>query len=90
MSREQRKKSRRPLHSEARIFIDGETPQIPCWVKDVSESGARLDLKDERSQLPPTFTLLLGPNGLPRRECAVVRQDGLSLGVIFLIAKPTQ
>jgi PilZ domain len=90
MSREQRKKNRRPLHSEARIFVDESTSQIPCWVKDVSESGARLILKSEQDRLPPTFTLLLGPNGLPRRECAVVRQDGLSLGVIFLIAKPTQ
>jgi PilZ domain len=81
--REKRKRKRQPYGQGARIFIDEKTPQIPCVIHDISEGGARLVLKAEH-EMPILFSLLLGPKG-PRRECRVVRQDGLMLSVAFLL-----
>jgi hypothetical protein len=80
--REKRKHKRQIFRHGARIHIDKKTPQIPCVIQDISEGGARLVLKAEH-EVPVIFSLLFGPKG-PRRECRLVRQDGLTLSVAFL------
>jgi hypothetical protein len=79
---EKRKHKRQQYGQGARIHIDEKTPQIPCVLRNISEGGAALVLKAEY-EMPPTFSLLLGPKG-PRRECRVARQDGLMVSVVFL------
>jgi hypothetical protein len=81
--RTEKRKHKRQLYGRgARIHIDEKTPQITCVIHDISEGGAAIGLKAQHD-MPTTFSLLLGPKG-PRRECRVVRQDGLMVSVVFL------
>lgn len=77
-----RRKRRRSFHYNARIETHDDAELIPCTILDVSDIGARLQLQDE-SELPPNFVLLLTPNGGPRRQCRVVWQTGVAVGVEF-------
>jgi PilZ domain len=79
---ELRKKPRRQFHYNAKILIDKTTPPIACSISDISESGARLSLENDR-ELPETFMLLLTANGGARRHCRVVWREGLMIGVEF-------
>jgi hypothetical protein len=76
-----RSHKRQPFRHMARIFVEKDQPLIPCMILDISESGARIALK-ELHDLPAEFTLLLGPKG-PVRKCQRMWQDGLALGVAF-------
>ncbi len=55
---------------------------FPCIVRNVSESGARLDL-DELAQVPPSFVLHIGVDGY-QVECERVWRDGKACGVKFV------
>jgi hypothetical protein len=79
---ELRKKPRRHFHYGARIFTNKETPTIKCSIVDISESGARLELK-RNEELAEAFVLLLTPDGSALRHCRVVWRDGLAVGVKF-------
>ena len=76
-----RGKPRRHFHYHAGILIEGDKP-FACAIADISETGARLQLEDER-KLPERFILLLTPNGDARRHCRLVWRDGLFVGVEF-------
>jgi PilZ domain len=78
---ELRKKPRRQFHYHARILIQGDKP-FACAISDISETGARIQLEDER-ELPDRFILLLTPNGDARRHCRMVWRHGLFVGVEF-------
>jgi hypothetical protein len=79
---ELRKKPRRHVGYDARIFTDKDSLPIACKLADVSEGGARLTLEHE-GELPETFTLLLTESGKARRHCRVVWRQGVTLGVEF-------
>jgi len=79
---ELRKKPRRHFHYNARIFTAEKAPLLPCALADISESGARLTLKND-AELPQQFMLVLTKAGEARRRCRVVWRDGLTLGVEF-------
>lgn len=77
----QRSKPRRKFNYHASILITGEQP-FACAIADVSESGARIRLEEER-ELPERFTLYLTRNGGARRYCRVMWRKGLFVGVKF-------
>jgi len=79
---ELRKKPRRQFHYDAKILKGKETPPLACWISDISETGARLNLASD-VELPDTFLLLLTANGGARRHCRIVWRDGLVVGVKF-------
>lgn len=79
---ELRKKARRHFHYGARIFTNAETPTIKCSIVDISDSGARLELKCNE-ELAESFMLLLTSDGSALRHCRVVWRDGLAVGVKF-------
>jgi PilZ domain-containing protein len=83
MSTDKRRSRRRPLHHEGRIKrADGE-PQIPCSVRDISATGARLAV-EMPAAVPDQFILLLSRDGRTRRACTVVWRSAEEIGVEFL------
>jgi PilZ domain len=80
---ELRKKPRRHFDYNAKIQKDKDSPAFACAISDISDTGARLNLKED-VELPEAFFLLLTPNGATHRHCRVIWRDGLTLGVKFL------
>ena len=56
---------------------------IPCLIQDISETGARLALRD-LAEIPEEFLLRLAENRTPSRHCKLVWRDDLSVGVHFI------
>lgn len=79
---ELRGKPRRQFRYTAQILIDGKSAPRPCKLVDVSETGARIILKQDES-LPDRFLLLLSEDGGARRKCRVVWRDARVIGVAF-------
>lgn len=78
---EKRRAKRQPIFVSATIALQANQTQA-CMVHDISETGARIETA-RLEAVPDRFTLLLTPQGFPRRECRVVwRRDGF-LGVTF-------
>jgi PilZ domain len=64
--------------------IDG-TWRRECLMFDVSQTGARLQVKGSLARLDlEEFFLLLSSTGLAYRRCRMVRQVGDQIGVEFL------
>jgi hypothetical protein len=79
---ELRKHPRRQFHYSAQIFTDPKAPALTCMIADISQSGARLVLENDK-QLPDRFMLLLSSNGGARRRCRVVWRTAETVGVEF-------
>lgn len=78
---ELRSKPRRTFNYHASILVPGGQP-FACAIADISESGARIHLEEER-ELPERFVLFLTKNGEARRHCRVMWRKGLFVGVKF-------
>jgi hypothetical protein len=77
--KELRRHVRRDIGTAGSVVLpDGR--KIVCEIHDISETGARLLLK-EAVELPMQFGLEIGRN--VRRLCHRVRQDGTTAGVRF-------
>jgi len=88
MRNEKRKSPRKPLRYTAWIAGRG-FPRIACMVVDISDSGARLDVKNAEI-LPQRFSLILAGRGLAQRECKVVWRKPHQVGVHFENREATQ
>ena len=66
----------------ALIHVGDDKPMHECLLADVSETGARVMLK-EPTDLPERFTLLMGSLGAAPRNCRVVWHEGTELGLEF-------
>ena len=75
------------LAAPATIYDKDGSFLWPCTVRDISRSGARLELFKEAA-LPQYFLLSLLPDGSGRRLCSKVWQLALIAGVRFA-EKPT-
>jgi len=71
-----RKNPRHEVHFLAQLDIGASVP-LDCMISDLSESGAKLTVRDDTA-VPDRFTLVL------RRHCRVVRRLDGQLGVQFL------
>jgi hypothetical protein len=76
---------RQDLRYAARIesLVDGA--EFPCTLIDISQTGARLAMRDPAAA-PDEFLLRLALGRQALRHCAVVWRDGSSLGVRFIVA----
>jgi hypothetical protein len=81
MSSEQRRKPRKPLRHTVWVQVRGEKP-TGAVMSDISDSGARLDVR-EPDGIPDRFIMLLSKNGQARRMCRVVWRSDRQLGVQF-------
>jgi len=81
MLNDKRKALRRPLRYSAWMALDNDKLHS-CVLSDVSETGARLDVKDP-SAVPDQFVLLLSGSGSARRNCRVVWRTPTHVGVAF-------
>jgi hypothetical protein len=63
-------------------LIEHGGDKTPCIVRDLSVSGAALELNFITVQLPPQFNLLIPEDGL-KLPCQVVWRRGFRIGVQF-------
>src|SRR5882724_7338493 len=80
---DRRKDSREALATPATIYDKVGSFLVPCTARDLSRSGARLELFKETA-LPQYVLVSLLPDGGGRRLCVKVWQLGLVAGVRFV------
>jgi hypothetical protein len=83
MKKDQRKNRRKPF--ERRVWIETENPTLiaECVVGNLSETGAKLVLK-ENLDLPVNFVLRLSGDGRVARKCRLAWHSGNEIGVEFV------
>lgn len=79
---EKRRAPRRRVLKAAVIAYADRHCTMPCAVRDISASGARLRV-DNPLQVPDTFELLIELDGL-EADCEVVTRKSSEVGVRFL------
>ena len=72
---------RRKTLKSAKIVFNNKQSVIDCFVRDVSSTGAKLQVADLLA-IPRSFTLML--NDGSSHECERVRAQGTEIGVRFL------
>ena len=75
----QRKAPRRRTLKSGTIIL-GKKAQLPCAVRNLSETGACLEVQ-ATFEIPSTF--LFGMPGRPPRTCKVIWRNDRQLGVQF-------
>lgn len=70
------------------VGIDG-TWRRSCFLLDVSDTGARLEVEGSLDVLKAQeFFLVLSSTGLAFRRCELIRVDGPEIGVRYTTEKP--
>jgi len=64
----------------AQIVYGGD--KTPCTIRDLSITGAALELSDHTASIPAAFTLIVSEHGL-KLPCHVVWRTAFRLGVAF-------
>jgi len=82
MLEEKRRSPRRQVRIAAKIQVGKEAPTRDCTVVDISEYGARIEMKDAKDA-PNEFILTLTPRGYPYRRCQVMWRSEHAIGVEF-------
>lgn len=81
-----RHSARQPQRYIAWLDPEHGAPPIRCYVEDVSEGGAKLQVY--RSAVPDEFTLCFSRKGDAKVRCRVRWRAGPALGVEFMAARP--
>lgn len=82
MAIEKKRETRRSVHQQGLIALEGGFARRKCSVLNLSQSGARLSLEDA-SPLTKNFTLSLTGDMRRGFRCGLVWQRGKSAGVRF-------
>jgi hypothetical protein len=82
MGTENRKARRRFVAHPAVVLNRDGTISCLCTMKDVSATGAKLVLVEQR-EIPDEFTLLLSKYGNVRRRCKISWRTESAIGVRF-------
>ena len=82
-----RTEPRYKLTTPATIYAKDGSLLFPCTIRDLSRSGARLELLKE-AVLPQYFFISILPDGSGRRLCSKVWQVALIAGVRFVDKQP--
>ena len=78
-----RQYERKPLDYPCWIEIDGRTSLIPCQIRDVSEGGAYIAVRNV-SAIPDKFRLRFSVTTQTSRECVIKRRLADGVGVKFV------
>jgi hypothetical protein len=79
--REKRGGRRQPLRYSAWLALAADQ-RHDCMISNVSQSGARIDVRDS-SAIPDHFVLMLTSTGSARRFCRVMWREPNQIGVQF-------
>jgi hypothetical protein len=71
---------RHRVSKPAQIEYGGD--KTPCTIRDLSETGAALELSDLRATAPQAFNLII-PEDKLKLPCRVVWRKGFRMGVTF-------
>jgi PilZ domain len=82
MINNKRKKQRRTLHYTAWIGTGANAPLRNCAMSDISDTGAKLNIKDAED-LPEEFQLHLSGRGGIYRKCRTIWRTADQIGVLF-------
>ncbi len=82
MIKDKRKKQRRALHYTAWIGTGASAQLRNCTMSDISDTGAKLDVKNAED-VPEEFQLHLSGRGGIYRKCRTVWRTGEQVGVLF-------
>jgi hypothetical protein len=80
-----RKFVRIDLHKQGFLIPAPNAPWIQCYILDISDNGACLDVGD--LAVPPVFGLSLTAGGEVMRVCTVIWRTGELIGVRFISAR---
>lgn len=80
-----RKFVRVDLHKRGFLIPAPDAPWIQCYILDISENGACLDVGD--LAVPKMFGLAMTAGGEVRRVCALIWRRGELIGVRFVSAR---
>ena len=80
-----RKFVRVDLHKPGFLIPAPDAPWIECYILDISENGACLDVGD--LAVPKMFGLSLTAGGEVRRVCTLIWRRGELVGVRFVTAR---
>jgi PilZ domain-containing protein len=83
MRPEFRKKKRHFIAHGARIVLADSSLLENCRIIDISDTGARLEVKN-LDAVPDQFILLLSYDGRLRRQCSVVWRSETAIGIEFI------
>jgi len=72
---------RLPAHMAAQILAPGQYSPAPCVVREISQTGGKLQL-EEGWIIPPTFWLLIQGDSV-MHYCKVMWREGPALGIEF-------
>lgn len=81
--RDKRRAKRRDMHYPVSIESLTDGTITACVIQDISETGARLGLKDA-VEVPDEFILRLAGQRAASRHCMVVWRETDSIGVRFV------
>ena len=73
---------RRKIFQIGKVYDGNGNCVVDCFVRDVSATGARLQLRQDVT-LPNSFVLVLTEDGSVRRRCDKVWQFSIVAGVRF-------
>ena len=76
--------SRKLLSQQAWITLDGGFAVRQCLVQDISDSGAKITLEEDASQLPGVIKMAFSRDARTGRRCQVVWRRGKSAGIRFM------
>ena len=81
---------RKSVHNSGQILFDGITTPYGCFVRDISSTGARLEMTknkfnpDGGATFVPTYFTLIIPLDRTRVECQSMWRRGSFIGARFL------
>jgi PilZ domain len=78
-----RRHRRRTFEATASVSFGDGSPPRPCWILDISDSGARLNIGTQRD-VPDFFVLRVTSTDAVRRPCKLVWRKGSEVGVRFV------
>lgn len=81
--KDKRRAHRRDVVYPVAIENPADGSSVPCVIQDISETGAKLGLKDLVA-IPDEFLLRLSGNRQATRHCRVVWRDEQAVGVRFV------
>jgi hypothetical protein len=84
---ERRTTSRKMISQPAGLYHPDGKPICDCTLRDISEYGARLKIREETAahdtKIPPTFILAISKSGNVFRRCEVIWRTEDEVGVKF-------